>query len=776
MTLSTPPQGRNDLELLGEAKSNPIEVGSSGSDSESDVPEKSAQSHGFTGHPTTSHNPTLTSSASRVDLRHTSHLSKVDKSSKVSSVSSERSFPGNTGLFQTRYPACKDCRKTKVGLFISCRTYPRLTELQRWCIHDGIGNEDSVEVRQTAIPRLKGQRSVIQATTQQPVSRKVSSDGDDRSENKTTPTAPSMPVPIMQRSFSTASVYSISSDDSDLPSSASQKRSLATREHAKSQPDSCEESDPPINHSQKRRLAKQYPASLKGHASSSEDSDPPINPPQKRRLAGKKTPTSLKGRPSSSDTSPSINPSQKRRLTRHHPAKSKGQPSSSEESDPPVNPSQKRGLASYHPAKSKIGSGSSEDYDPSSTSARGRPLTTSQYARLNVANTPDPSTKRSNPGKSQWFGGVGVDGSISGAHLVSFGKSTRESFTPSSPGRHLDDTKLRPLLQASGMEGSQSSRTGLEVGKSELGERATNTSVNPIRESISPENSTVHNERQYSAPIIAPTGKPIDPIQVVKPAGSVSSHTADDEVSAEVIEQELRSPKARKSEEEEAQQNPSLGNSPTESTRERPKFGIKDIVPEVVASTGHSFTIDDVVSSKMLREPIPPLWSSELKQFHDAMRMAFAPVIVGPDWILKAPVKKRQFTLADITGTGPQESLFSIEYAFEQYQARRNDQEQPNLDQTTDQAQGAEDAIDRKHTVVSEGGDFMVLGSNDSNGERPIHGSQQIIESTADKAAGPDWMEMVGDAENYLAGERNVASTKGVKDELLESSGEAPVA
>lgn len=541
-----------------------------------------------------------------------------------------------------------------------------------------------------------------------------------------------MSVPVIQRSSSRASPHLASSDVSGLPISSAQRRQLATSLHARGQPDSSEDSDPPINPSQKRRLARR-PAKLDRQPDSSEDSDPPINPSQKRRLA------------------------------RHRPAKPGSQPDSSEDCDPPINPSQKQSLARHRPAKSKGRPGSFEDSDQSLTFAIRRPPTRSQYARLNDADTPSPSTMRFNPERNQTSRDVEGDASDASAPLVPSWNKIHEGFTPSSPAPHLDDDNIKSLLRTSGTEDIWHSRIGLEFVEPVLGQPSTNTYRNPIEGSRSPKNLTVQDERPYPIPVMPQTGKLIDPIQVVRPAEPVSSQTAVDKVTVEVVEQELRSPKPRKSRSKKAQQYPILGNRATKSSKGRPTFGIKDIVPEAVSSKRGSFTLKDVVPSKTPREQIPPQWGSELKEFHDALRMSFAPVVVAPDWILNAPLKKRKFTLADVTGTEPQEPLFSIEYALEQYLARQNYHKQPFSNQISDRRQGAEGAITWEQTVISADEDIGAFGSIDSNGERPFHYNQHIVEPTANKAAEPHWTEIVGDAEDYLAGDEDVASTKNVK-------------
>lgn len=783
--MSTRQQNHNDLEILGQVESHPIGVGSAGSDSESDSLKKFAQSHGSTDHSITSHRPTLPSpsSASRIDLHPTSQSSKA---SRTGSVSHARTLPGNTGLFPINSPACEDCCETKVRLFISCRNPAWLRQPQRQCIHDVCGNEDPVKVT-----RVSRQESVIQVTTQQPVLLEISSDGDDRSGTKTTPSVRRVVIPVRQWFSAKASAHSDSPDDSDLPISRTQERQHAARLRVKSLPDSSEDSDPPINPSQKRCLARRHPA----RSDSSEESDPPIGPSQKRRLTKYRPVKSDRQIDSSEDSDLPIDSSQKQRLARHHPVKSDRQTESSEDSDqpiessqkqclarryptksdssedsdPPINPSQKRCLTKHHPAISKGRPGNSEDSDPSLTFATRRPLTKSQYTGPNDADSSDPSTMRINPAKSQTFGGVGVDASDAGVPLASSLNRIQERLISSSPAPHLE---IKSLLQASGTEGFQRSRIGLDLGASVLGEPSTIITKDPIQGSKSPKNLTVLDERQYPIPVISQTGNLIGSIQVVRSTEPVSSQTTDAEVSVEVVEQELHSPKPRESKKENALQTPSLGNRATSSTKKRPMFGIKDILPEAVSSKRRSFTLKDVIPSKTLREQIPPGGGSKLTEFHDALRMSFAPVIVAPDWILNAPLKKRKFTLADVTGTGPQEPLFSIEYALEQYLTRQSYQKQPFANQTSDQPQGVEFAIAKEQEVVPAGGDTTALSSNDSNdsnGERANYDSQHIVESTVDRAAGPDWTEMIYDAQDYLAGDENVASTKRVEVTSSES-------
>lgn len=118
MAVSTRKQSRNDLKVLGQVERHPIEVGSAGSDNESENSENFVQSHGSTDHPITSHSPTLPSSTSTIDLQLTSHFSEA---SRIASVSSERILLGNAALFLTNNPACK------VRLFISSRNPAWLT-------------------------------------------------------------------------------------------------------------------------------------------------------------------------------------------------------------------------------------------------------------------------------------------------------------------------------------------------------------------------------------------------------------------------------------------------------------------------------------------------------------------------------------------------------------------------------------------------------------------------------------------------------------------------
>jgi len=364
---------------------------------------------------------------------------------------------------------------------------------------------------------------------------------------------------------------------------------------------------------------------------------------------------------SSEDSDPPFNRSQKRRLPPRLPTEPNSQAESSEDSGPPIHPSQKRRLATGFPFKSRRRPGSSEDFNPPMTSAHRRPLTRSRRARLEDADTSDPSPTGSQREKSQMSGSVGADSSDSDASLVPSWNKTQQTSTPSSLDHHLDYEGFKSVLQTKGTEDSR-------IGKN-----------------------------------------------------------ANAEVRAKRVRQDLRSPKGRKSKQEKVQPNVTLSNKATRPVKKRPKFGLENIIPDAGTQKVRSFTLADIIPSKTPREPIPPPWSFELKKFHDALRMSFAPVVVGPDWILNAPVKKRKFTLADVTGTRPQEHLFSIEYALEQYQAHQGDQEQQSPEHITDQAQNLEETITFEQGLASDIGDPPVLAGSTTSEERPVHASHNMI-------------------------------------------------
>ncbi len=521
--------------------------------------------------------------------------------------------------------------------------------MQCRCTVDVPGNEDPTKLRHTAISRLNGRQYVIQATKQQPIPRKVSSDAVDSNGNKTTPTVPKLPVPVVQRSLSMDRSPSNSSEDSDPPINSSQKRNSATRSSAENQLDSSEESDPPINPSQKRSFARRHAKSNR-QPGSCDDSDAPI------RL------------------------SKKRRLAKRHPAWRNKQPNSSDHSDPPL-------------------------------TFMKSPLAMSPVAGLKAADVADPSPKTVNPEQGQTFGSSGGDASDSNAISLTSRKIPIEASTQSVRDRPLDENRTKSLLEASGTEDDQDARICLEIGGSLLDSSSGKTCKSSISGGRLVKNLTENDHGQHPASRVPQTGKPIEPIRVVRSAGPIISQSTDVKGKVDLMEKEN------------SQQKFTLGNRATKSIKRRPLFAIKDIVPEAVSSKRSSFTLNDVIPSKYSKQPLGRGRGSKLKVFHNALRVSFAPVVVGPEWIMNAPLKKRKFTLADVTGTGPQEPLFSIAYALEQNQDRQTDHEQCISDQSTDQLQDAGGAIIGEPTAGSQGGERMTLRSNHRSRARPMQDS-----------------------------------------------------
>lgn len=533
--------------------------------------------------------------------------------------------------------------------------------MQYRCTNDVLGNDDPIKSRHASISRPNGRQNVIQVTTQQPISRKVSSDADDSRGTKTTSTVPNMPVPVVQRSLSMNRSHSNSSEDSDQPISPLQEQHTATRLPVESQLDSSEQSDPPINPSQKRSLARRHARSNRQPGISNDSYSP-------------------------------IHPSQKRRLTRHHPARWNGQPNSSDHFNPPL------------------------------TFVKS-PLATSQVVGLKAADVADPTPKKVNPEKSQTFGSSRVDASDSDAISLTSREIPHEASTQTLRDRPIDDDETKSLLMASSTEGFQDARICLEIGDSRLDDASEKTCKSSISRGRLPKNLTVNDHGQHPASRVPQTGKPIEPIRVVRSAGPMISQSTDVKGKVELMEQELWSPELRISEKENSRQRLTLGNRPTKPTKRRPLFAIKDIVPEAASSKRPSFTLSDVIPSKYSKQPLARGRDSKLKVFHSALRVSFAPVVVGPEWILNAPLKKRKFTLADVTGTGPQEPLFSVAYALEQNQDRQIDHEQCISKQFTDQLQDAGGTIIWEPTAGSQGAERMTLRSNHRSRARPIHDS-----------------------------------------------------
>jgi hypothetical protein len=521
--------------------------------------------------------------------------------------------------------------------------------MQCRCTVDVPGNEDPTKLRHTAISRLNGRQYVIQATKQQPIPRKVSSDAADSNGNKTTPAVPNMPVPVVQRSLSMDRSRSDSSGNSDQPINPLRERHPATRLPAESQLDSSEESDPPVNPSQKRSLARR-------HARSNRQPD------------------------ISDDSYSPIRPSQKRRLTRRHPARWNRQPNSSDHSNP---------LLTF--VKS--------------------PLATSQVAIENAADVANPSPENFNTEQSRTLGTSGGDASDSDAISLTLRKIPHEASTQSLRDRPVDDDGTKSLLLASGTEGSQDARICPKIGDSLLDDSSGKTCKSSMSGGRLVKYLTVNDHGQHPAFRVPQTGKPIEPIRVVRSAGPIISQSTDVKGKVDLMEKEN------------SQQKFTLGNRATKSTKRRRLFAIKDIVPEAVSSKRSSFTLNDVIPSKYSKQPLGRGRGSKLKVFHNALRVSFAPVVVGPEWIMNAPLKKRKFTLADVTGTGPQEPLFSIAYALEQNQDRQTDHEQCISDQSTDQLQDAGGAIIGEPTAGSQGGERMTLRSNHRSRARPMQDS-----------------------------------------------------
>lgn len=157
----------------------------------------------------------------------------------------------------------------------------------------------------------------------------------------------------------------------------------------------------------------------------------------------------------------------------------------------------------------------------------------------------------------------------------------------------------------------------------------------------------------YTNSIVPKTNLLVYPIPKTRYVAPIPPHSPRNERIARHVKHSIRLTTARKIAADSRRRNANPGRGAPRVSKRKLGLRAEDLFGDIEPSDGAEFGLKDIFPNKKQKSLESHEDDRGLAQFQTELRMRFSPIVVGPDHMQHSPVRKRKFTLADVTGTRP---------------------------------------------------------------------------------------------------------------------------